>query len=176
MWQYNYSPELYHYGVLGMKWGHRKDKKVESYTIKTKNGEDLTLKRKQYGLFGKSLEKISPKTKEAHKNEYSYNAYVNGKKVGRLWMDKVSKDEMNINWGDTKKKYRGRGYMQAMIKIGEQVARQSGAKRLTAELVGTSPDIHTVAKKANFVKVGESRVEDGIDVWGGLTLVEKKLK
>ena len=26
MWQYNYSPELYHYGVMGMKWGHRKQR------------------------------------------------------------------------------------------------------------------------------------------------------
>lgn len=29
MWQYNYTDELYHYGVKGMRWGHRKQQKLE---------------------------------------------------------------------------------------------------------------------------------------------------
>lgn len=36
MWQYNYTqqPELYHYGVKGMKWGHRKAARVEKRVLK----------------------------------------------------------------------------------------------------------------------------------------------
>ena len=66
--------------------------------------------------------------------------------------------------------------MQATLKLGEDFARKQGKKKITAELVGVSPDIHTVAKKANYKKVGEAKSQDLMDVWGGLTLVEKNLK
>lgn len=51
MWEYNYSPnsdELYHYGVLGMKWGHHKYSSSAGQTLNKAKSEYKNAK-KQYG-------------------------------------------------------------------------------------------------------------------------------
>lgn len=167
-----------------MKWGVRRNRDSsgkrqkqakESYSTVTKNGEVLTLERNKGNPVLRKATRLHPKMKELQDRSFNYDAKVNGKHVGNFQMYRKSDDEMNIVWGDTKKKYRGRGYMQAQLALGESIAKQYGAKKMTAELVGSSPDIHTVANKAGFIKVGEIKTQEALYAWGGLTLVEKEL-
>lgn len=144
----------------------------------TKNGETLMLERNKGGALAKGLRKISPNIRKKQDRTYDYDLKVNGKKVGNLQMYQKKDDEMNVVWGSTKDRYRRKGYMTAAITEGEKIAKELGNSKITGELVGNSPgnSIHKlVEQNRGWEKVGEVRTKDVMDMWGGLTLVEKRL-
>lgn len=173
---YTRETELAHYGVKGMKWGVRKKYPTESYSITTKKGEKLTMERNKGNALLRGLGKISPKIREDQKKTYNYLLKNDkGKTVGNYQMYKKSSGEMNVTWGSTNKKYRGRGYMSAMVTQGEKIAKKYGATKITGEVVMNSPDMLHITDKMGYKRLGEIRTQEVLDTWGGLMKIEKKI-
>lgn len=69
MWEYNYTSELYHYGVKGMRWGHRKARYNDAkkrYRIAEREAS-----RKNHNAFGFKRIQESNKADENAKKAYA---------------------------------------------------------------------------------------------------------
>ena len=74
MWTYNYSDELYHHGVKGMKWGVRNERKEEYKDVRKSLRDAHKAVNRQYRLANKVTMK---NYKNAHKE--NRNLYKSGK-------------------------------------------------------------------------------------------------
>ena len=83
---------------------------------------------------------------------------------------------MNITWGSIDKKHQGKGYMSAVMKQGAKIAKKYGARKITAEVVGNSPDMLSITDKQGYVRLGKIKTREAAEMWGGLTIVEKQLR
>lgn len=92
MWQYNYSPELYHYGVMGMRWGHRKQRPVSM--VRT---------------FGQGITNL----KNADKKRMLSNSKNTAKAAGKIISRKIKENNPWNKLSDRQKK---------VVKIGAAVA------------------------------------------------------
>ena len=100
MWEYAYSNELYHYGVLGMKWGVRRNRSNTSSSSKSKQTT------------------IHDDYKEAHskKNVKSMSDNELRKRINRIQMEQQY-SKLNPSKID-----KGKQYINGIIKAGTTVA------------------------------------------------------
>ena len=86
MWQYNYSSDLAHHGVIGMKWGKRRENKVN---ILSKQSHSASSAYEQYKQNVEDAEKSHRKyfTKEQH-DRYMKQAFLTQtREIDRLKID-----------------------------------------------------------------------------------------
>jgi hypothetical protein len=86
MWQYNYTDELCHYGVKGMKWGVRKDSKAY------RRGERIAKKA------GKRLEKRARQGKKLVNTVVVKPTVKVGKKIGNITVKQLKRSAKVATW------------------------------------------------------------------------------
>ena len=174
MWEYDYtlSPdELYHYGVLGMKWGVRRSKNYKSTSIKSARARRQNEKvDKGFDDWKKNAQKKANAIdlgKKANVDKMAYENNKNNKDLKRAYKDsnKAYKKALNDNTSYRKGQVRkevgsdlSRKYLSEAKKVQKQLKADPSNKKLQKQYndLMSKHDIER-AKARKAPEVGENR-------------------
>ena len=182
MWKYNYSDELYHHGVLGMKWGIRRYQNKDGSLTPAGKRKAAKMKAKYTELTGKQLRSSPSKTKSQNGKASS--------EVPKKSIKDLSDDELRsrINRLRAEKDYMDLSkQISAMnpkqISAGKKFVSHVGNKIIVPALTDAGKRIFTdfVTKQAsNALGLNKGEVKDSLESLrkevAGLNLKKQKIE
>ena len=181
MWQYNYTnynhDELYHYGVQGMRWGHRnsikaaiakrKNDKVDKSFIKWKENAN---KRDNAINLGKELNK----TKLAYENNRSSDELKNQYREANKNFKKAYRQNTTFHKGEIRQQVGqdlSRKYLSESKKVKKQLLSDPTNKELQKKY-GDLLNKHDIerAKARKAISVGEKRMRAKSSIKRAMTM------
>ena len=104
MWQYQNTDELYHYGVIGMRWGHRKQRPISSFVRRFRRSANKRKQKADVSINTKN--NVRNRVDNAVKNTVNYRQATNSqleRATKRLKLENDYLKEVNTNLGYKKK-------------------------------------------------------------------------
>lgn len=97
MWEYNYTDELEHHGILGQKWGIRRFQRKDGTLTKSGLKRKAKLEKQYEEMTGKNLKRVNAAAKARAAKAAKKEGSKEGSKVNQMSDDELRRAVQRLN-------------------------------------------------------------------------------